>query len=251
MTARYLCSALALGALACGSPTAPAAPAQTALGRQIETADFTFRFSADDSVDVTWQEAYHQWAVAALGVAVPRRIVYNKYLNRAHMGAQTGNGNTNAYADPDRFEIHTIWSRDNHEVVHLYSLAWGRPTALWTEGLAVAYQVDPVAGDFEPRWSRIPLHEHARQFLAQGRLIPLADLLTTRGFRQFDPNVTYPQAGSFMRFLIQTCGLEGVRRLYATGHGDDDAASVRTSFGGACGRTVDEAEMAWREMLAR
>ena len=251
MTVRILCSAFALGAIACGSPTAPASPEQNTLGRQIETSAFTFRFSADDSVDVAWQEAYHQWAIAALGVTVPRRIVYNKYLNRAHMGTQTGTANANAYADPDRFEIHTIWSRDNHEVVHLYSLSWGRPVALWTEGLAVAYQVDPVGGDVEPRWNRILLHDHARQFLAEGRLIPLADLLTTRGFRQFDPNVTYPQAGSFMRFVIEICGLDGVKRLYGTGHVDDGAASVRDQFAGACGRTVDQVEAAWHEMLVR
>ena len=152
--------ALACGASACGSPASPSSAEGMALGRVIETASFEFRFAASDSVDVAWQEAYHAWAIAALGIPAPRRIRYYKYLSRAHMGTHTGNSNTNAFANPDLFEIHTIWRFDNHEVVHLYSSVWGHPVALWTEGLAVAFQTDPPAGDFVARWNRC-----ARPFL--------------------------------------------------------------------------------------
>jgi hypothetical protein len=245
---RLVLATLAL-ACGCGTPTEPGSPEATALGQRIATAAFEFRYAASDRVDVEWQEQYHAWATAALGVSVPRRIVYNKYLSRAHMGSLTGNGNTNAYADGDRYEIHTIWPRDNHEVVHLYSSAWGRPVALWSEGLAVAYQTDPVAGDLVPRWSRVPLDDHARQFLQQGRLIAIADLATTAGFRRFDSNVTYPQAGSFVRFVIARCGLEGVRRLFASGSVGDSESAVRTQFAAACGIGLDEVESSWRRML--
>jgi hypothetical protein len=121
--------------------------------------------------------------------------------------------------------------------------------ALWSEGLAVAYQTDPVAGDLEPRWNRTHVHDHARQFRSRGTLLPIADLLTTDGFRRFDPNVTYPQAGSFMRHVLDSCGLDGVRRLFAAGTPADSAAAVSAQFLASCGRSVPEAEAAWLAML--
>jgi hypothetical protein len=239
----------AVMAFGCSTPTAPEDPDTLALGRSITTEAFEYRFSADDVVSVDWQEAYHQWAIAELDVT-PRRIRYNKYLSREHMRAHTGTGNANAFANPDRYEIHTIWSSDNHEVVHLYSLEWGRTVALWSEGLAVSYQVDPARGIFVPRWSGVPLDDRARQFLQDGRLIPISDLLTTADFRRFDPNVTYPEAGSFMLAIRSTCGLEGVRRLFRSGAVEDSAESVRQKFVAACGRTIDDLEAGWRAMLA-
>jgi hypothetical protein len=165
------------------------------------------------------------------------------------MGELIGQSDSNAFADPERFEIHTIWPRDNHEVVHLYASAWGRPVALWSEGFAVAFQTDPVAGDLEPRWNRVPLHDHARRFRAQGTLIPLAELLTTSGFRRFDANITYPQAGSFVRHVLQVCGFDGVRRIFAAGATGDGAPAVMAQFEAACGRSIADMEAAWLAML--
>jgi hypothetical protein len=165
------------------------------------------------------------------------------------MASLIGVGDTNAYASPDRFEIHTIWPEDNHEVVHLYASVWGRPGALWSEGLAVAFQTDPQAGDFTARWSGVPLDHHAERFLSEGRLIPIADLLTTSDFRRFDSNVTYPEAGSFMTFVIATCGLEGVKQLFVSGTANDPALVVRQKFQGACGRAISDVEADWRQML--
>ena len=56
-----------------------------------------------------------------------RRITYNKYFHRAHMGEVSGVSNTNVYADAASFAIHTIWPRDNHEVVHLYVVGLRQP----------------------------------------------------------------------------------------------------------------------------
>jgi hypothetical protein len=249
MTGRVFCCVLAL-ATGCSSPGAPGSTFTSfGLLTAAETAAFEYRHAANDTIDVAWQEAFHAWATEALGVAVDRRIRYNKYQSRSHMGELIGKSDTNAFADPERFEIHTIWPRDNHEVIHLYSSRWGRTVALWSEGLAVAFQTDPVAGDLEPRWSQVALHERARQFRAQGTLISIAALLTTSGFRSFDPNVTYPESGSFMRHILATCGLEGVRRLFAGGTPTDGASAVTAQFEAACGLSIGDAEAAWHSML--
>ena len=137
----------------------PAAPSPFTMSKRIQTAHFTFQMSANDAVDTEWQEAYHEWAVAALQVTITRPITYNKYLSRVHMGDVTGTYNTNGYAraDESAFEIHTLWSRDNHEVVHLYSSAFGRTVALFSEGLAVAFQINAPAGETVPKWSGTPV----------------------------------------------------------------------------------------------
>jgi hypothetical protein len=84
-----------------------------------------------------------------------------------------------------------------------------------------------------------------------GRLVLAVLGLATSDFRSFDPNVTYPQSGSFMQSILDTCGLAGVKRPYDTGSEADSAASVRTRFEAACGRRVDDVEADWRDMLAR
>lgn len=250
MIRRFLCCVAAVVASGCqASPSAPSTFTVAALPTAAVTDAFEYRYATDDTVDVSWQEAYHRWALAALEISPPRRIRYNKYRDRAHMQSVIGVGNTNAFADGNAFEIHTIWSRDNHEVVHLYSSAFGRPVALWSEGLAVAFQVDPAAGGTGPRWSGVPLDDLARDFKASGRLVAVADLLTTDGFRRFDPNVTYPEAGSFVRFVLDTCGLGNVKRLFATGSVQDSAATVSAHFETVCGGSLASAEQAWLSRL--
>jgi hypothetical protein len=184
-----------------------------------------------------------------LGVTSLRKITYNKYTSRAHMQAVVGVGNTNAYADRNAYAIHTLWPTDNHEVVHLFTSTWGDPVALVNEGVAVAFQIDP-SRDLTPRWSGSALHDLARQFRQQGRLVPLARLAETASFRAEDSNVTYPEAGSFMRWLIDEYGLDRVRALYARATGPNEgAAGVRASFAAVYGRSLDDLESAWQAML--
>jgi hypothetical protein len=131
------------------SPTSPS-PRTEALPQIGETANYVLRASAGDTIDGAWQERYHAWATAALGLTPPRKITYNKYTSRAHMQSVVGVGNTNAYADRNTYAIHTIWPIDNHEVVHLFTSVWGSPVALVNEGMAVAFQIDPER-DLTPR----------------------------------------------------------------------------------------------------
>jgi len=235
-------------AAACQSP---AAPSPFTMTRRIETAHFIFQMSANDAVETAWQEAYHEWAVAALQVEITRPITYNKYLSRVHMGDVTGNYNTNGYANAEgsAFEIHTIWSRDNHEVVHLYSSVFGRTVALFSEGLAVAFQINAPAGETVPKWSGTPVHTLARSFREQGRLAPLSSIAYTNSFRAIDSNVAYPEAGSFVRFLIDTYGLDAMKRLYASSQPSDSAERIAATFANVYGVSLTDAERAWWAML--
>jgi hypothetical protein len=228
------------------TPTSPSSVAR--LTERIVTPHFVFNYSADDRVDTEWQEAYHAWAVAQLGVT-PAVIQYNKYRDRGQMGAITGRGNTNGYAEPSASTIHTIWPTDNHEVVHVYAGPWGSPAALFVEGLAVAHQANPPAGIFTPRWNGTPVHELARRFRSQGQLLPIASIAESVAFRSRDAEITYPQSGSFVRFLIDTEGIAPMRRLYGSMSNDAPLAAVRAAFLQVYGFSLDEAERRWLEFL--
>lgn len=240
---------LGVAAARCGDSPAGPSPATQALPQVGETANYILRASAGDAIDAAWQERYHAWATATLGVRPARQITYNKYLSRAHMQSVAGVGNTNAYADPNAYAIHTIWPFDNHEVVHLFTSGWGRPVALVNEGMAVAFQIDP-ARDLTPRWSGTPLHDLARDFRRQGRLVPLAGLTETASWRTQDPNVVYPESGSFVRWLIDAHGLDRLRDLYARASAPTESdAVIRASFAAVYGQSLDTLEQAWLAFL--
>jgi hypothetical protein len=237
-------------AAGCGKhPVGPSGASGMPLSEHVDTASYVFRYAAGDTVNAAWQEAFRTWAVAALDVQVPQRVTYNKYVSRSHMGDLTGRYNTNGYAEPASFTIHTIWPIDNHEVIHVYSALFGSPVALFNEGFAVAHQTDPVRGDLTPKWSGTPLHDWARQFRARGTLIPIGSLLATDGFRRFDDTTTYPEAGSFVRYLIDTYGLASMKRFFGGGNAADSAESVRAQFRAVYGLEVDAAERDWWTML--
>lgn len=244
---RLLCALVGFS-LACGG--SPISPSKAPLSQSVETPSYLFQFSPGDRVDSAWQESYHAWAVQALQVTVPHRVTYNKYLSRDHMGALTGTYTTNAYADRAAFAIHTMWPMDNHEIIHLFGSTFGDPVALWSEGMAVAFTVDAPAGDFVAKWNGTPVHTRARQLQLAGRLVAIADLLETRGFRRFDSDATYPQAGSFVRHLLDTYGLGPWKQLYGQGGPNDGASDVRTHFESVYGRSVDAVETDWLAMIA-
>lgn len=115
--------------------------------------------------------------------------------------------------------------------------------------MAVAFQIDP-ARDLTPRWGGTPLHDLARQFRQQGRLVPLALLLETASWRTQDPNVAYPESGSFVRWLLDEHGLARVRDLYGRGVGPNEpAAGARASFAAVYGQSLETLEQAWLAFL--
>jgi hypothetical protein len=243
-------------AAACGGSSSPASPSNPQRVNPLpvisETDRYIFHADTGDTVDSSWQEAYHQWAIDRLGVRPDRKIGYYKYRTRQDMGVHTGNYNTNGYADPATFEIHTLWPTDNHEVVHLYMSLVGQSTALFSEGIAVAFQTDPPRGIFDSVFNGEEVHHAARRYLDAGQLVlPLERIIESTGFRAVPDSVlSYREAGSFVRFLVDRYGLQAVLALFrAGGSVGDSAQMVKTRFSAAFGATVEEAEAEWLTML--
>lgn len=230
-----------------GGPTTPGSAEP--LSEHLETADILFSFASGDNVDADRQQAYHDWLEAELGVSLAGKMEYRKYRDRSHMYAATG-AQGNAWASPDPPEVHTIWPRDNHETVHVLSALFGRPTDFFNEGFAVAYQVDPLNGDLVARWSGTPVHAIAAGLRRQGNLPPLATWVETSSFRTRPDGQSYPTAGSFVRYLIDTHGLAAVKDLFARAGGHSDSlATVRATFRAAFGIGLEEAEAGWHAIL--
>jgi hypothetical protein len=235
----------------CGeTPTSPSNGGPP-LSERAATEHLDFAWSAADRVDTVWQEAFHEWATRELQVTITRRISYSKYLSPAHMLAlHYGPGNVNAWADPDLFTIHTIWPTDNHEVIHLYATTFGRATSLLNEGLAVAYQVDPIRGDMTPRWNNRHVHDVTAGWRRQGRLPPLGQLLTIDQFRSTDSQISYPAAGSFVRFLLDAHGgVVPIKSLFALSSQQDAPAATRRNIEAVYGRSLEALEEAWHAVL--
>ena len=239
---------LLLQAAACGrSSDTPSGPTASSLPLAAESSNFRYYYSPGDTVQIERQEAFHAWAVSRLGVTVPQRIDYRKYTSRDDMGARTGSYNTNAYAEPGRFAIHTLLTWDNHETVHIYTALIGLPPEFFNEGIAVAFQTDPMNGDFEPRFNGEQVHAAARRYRLGGQLVlPLSNIVTSAGFRSItDSTLSYREAGSFVAFLMTRHGLERVLAFFRASTRDDALGVIETRFRQAFGMALADAETEW------
>jgi len=175
-----------------------------------------------------------------LDTRLPDPVQYFLYEDNARKGEVTGNTG-NAHVEGDH-EIHTLFWTDRHEVVHLITRQWpGNGTALLGEGLAVY-----LSGS----WHAESVDVAVQNLQDEGTLLPLPSLVATTNFRTRDDLISYPQAGSFVKFLVETYGLAEFRQVYTTTPINPDAAT----FDGLLERTykkdLAELEAEWLAALA-
>ena len=245
---------LAAAAAACSnSPVSPAsAGPEHALTVRLDTANLVFHYSPGDVVDAARAEAFHEWAVAFLDVSCPKKVDYYKFKDRAQQYEVTERAVTGWAIPAPAFEVWTYLPFMNHEQFHLYSILLGTPTTFFVEGIAVAYQVDPLAGDFEAREkSGEPVHEVAREYRRSGRLLPLAQIVENAGWNAADFTLTYIEGGSFVRYVADVHGIEKMKQVFRTIRQADGLAAVSAKFQGIYGISLAEAEQQWLAFLDR
>lgn len=120
----------------------------------------------------------------------------------------------------------------NHEFFHLYAYRfWKRPKETFvSEGMAV-YSDD--------KWHSQELHPLVSFLKAKGKLIPIRQLV--ENFRKQNDLISYPQAGSFMKFLSEKYGKDKVTAVWKSGE---------KVFAKAYGKNVDELEKEWLAFIA-
>jgi hypothetical protein len=135
-----------------------------------------------------------------------------KYSHTGHRGAGWAFGNTvvEIYNKKQRLDPY-------HETTHTLMRPYGGPPALFNEGFATymserlgSHALNAVGG------GESSLYERVRELRNKGDWIPLEELLT---YTQIGPGwsrppVAYPEAGAFVKFLIDTYGKEKFLQAY-------------------------------------
>ena len=175
-------------------------------------------------------------------VTRPTKIKYYRYSTQADLEQAFGRSRKGyAYQTSEGSIVHSVYSCHPHEVIHAVTYSMGRPPALFEEGLAVAY-------DWRFALEEGDVHALARGNLLQQKLFPLRSILTTAGFQAYNSMTAYIEAGSFVKYLIDTYGPDKVRSLFAlprySGVQEIEAALQETY-----GQPISEMESQWWAFL--
>jgi len=172
-----------------------------------ETSHYSFHFtrlSPLSQEDFDFHEQNLARETECLRVSAPRlKIHYYFYPDKNSMKLLTtfdGNAIAQLSGDPadpkTHFEIHSIYPRDNHEIIHVLLFSLGLPFPFWAEGIAVFRSGS---------WHGQSLTSAAERLLE--KVLTLETLLDPQYFMSHQ-DICYPLAGAFIQFLVQTHGIE-------------------------------------------
>jgi hypothetical protein len=142
-----------------------------------------------------------------------------------------------------------------HELAHIIAGRLGDPPALFNEGFAV--YVSELMGADALKALGSPgkrVDEAVAAHRSEGKFIPLDKLFTFTdiGSEESQPSISYPEAASFVKFLIAKHGLEKFRQAYKSLENSDDALVIRKNqqtFREIYGKLPSEIEPEWLTSL--
>ena len=213
--------------------------------------DYYFSRADKNMIDTIWQESYYKWLMTSLNLNPDQKLQFLKYRDRDHLKRMTGK-DTNGFAEVGTNKFHTIWRVDSHESVHtIVMLLVGHPPPLFNEGIAVAHQANYPGTDFIPGWNGQDFNLLSRNFRQSNKLPSLDDLLGTYTFGNLDPNISYPVAGSFVRFLINKYGIEKIKEYVKLSQFDDSKNTIHLNFTSIYSISIESEWNNWNEFIAK
>lgn len=117
----------------------------------------------------------------------------------------------NGFAVWGENKIYAVYNEDiqcigAHEDAHLISFALNAPkSAFIAEGLAMY---------FDENWWGLPNETWSAYYRSIGRALSVAELLLGDGFYDADCMISYPIAGAFTKYLIDSFGMDPYLELY-------------------------------------
>jgi len=198
---------------------------------------------AEKEIDFITVALEKSFAVVIKKLSLPSnfpKIHYYLYPNNNSKFQVMGDmGNANARIK--QFAVHGVYNKKikivgRHEIVHLLTNKWGKPPELLRQGLAEA---------MEEKWHKINHHQWVKNFSKNKKLIALKYLLDDKKFWRFNELVTYPESGSFVKYLIDCYGLKLFKRLYEKLHYDLSVKQKEKIIKKTTGKPVKELEKDW------
>ncbi|MBP7050297.1 MAG: M56 family metallopeptidase [Phycisphaerae bacterium] len=144
-----------------------------------------------------------------------------------------------------------------HETTHILMGPLGNPPALLNEGFATYMSEALGAPALENLGGgKTTLHQRVRDLKAKGDWIPLSELLgyTEIGSARSRPFVAYPEAGSFVQFLIDAHGKDKFLQTYTTLQNSDQQTTRKENaqrLAQICGQSLDSLEKQWLDVVSR
>ncbi|MBL7135785.1 MAG: hypothetical protein ISS81_04225 [Candidatus Marinimicrobia bacterium] len=129
-----------------------------------------------------------------------------------------------------------------HEVMHIIALSSGIPysVAFFSEGLAVAY------GGTTFQTAEYA-HNYSKNIIDNTNYIPIKRLLTMNGSDFLQSSyITYQESGSFIRYLIDTYGIEKMKNFISD---FDISVDLNVQSMRVYNITLDNLEKKWKEYL--
>lgn len=172
-----------------------------------------------DSISLA-KEKHYQKILSFLGLKNSRKIHYYIYPSvnkKKELMGDNSLGNTiwKSLKDstPEKFEIHTVYGDEfkfigEHEDTHLLSLPLGLSIFLFCEGLAQFMEGEFLGEDID---------KLCTDFIRQKKIYSVYSiewLAENKNWKDVDPKIIYPQAGSFARFLINNYSKDKFKQAY-------------------------------------
>ena len=183
-----------------------------------QTAHYVFHYSAGGLVekDIEWiaetQERAFAKIIGALNITYPERVHYYFSDSPKEVGNVIFDGiPCNGCAICEEKKIYAVYNEEikcigPHEDTHVISYLINFPESDFiVEGLAVY---------FDEVWWGVPNEVWTAYYKAKQPDLSVKCLLDNDAFAEYNCAITYPIAGAFTKFLIDTYGMERYLELY-------------------------------------
>jgi len=200
-----------------------------------ETEHFSYYTTGKLKVDVKKNERFLAKVEKLIGYEVKGRANFYRHERSSDIFMYTGRYGVGGLTNLQTGRIHSTLAYHPHEIVHrVAGELGGDPGVFFHEGLAVALSS-------KGKWFGRDIDKLAKRAVQHYGFAAFCD-----SFGRFDMDTSYPVAGSFVDYLIETHGMEKVVLLFATCR---NGGSRDAYFARIFSQTIAEAGSAWLASL--